>query len=197
MKGLLMKDLLNLKQTMRVWLLLLVLFVVIGFAQQSPIYVGSMLTVMLLLLPVNALAYDENCKWDAYALTMPVMRRDLALSKYLLVLLGAAVMAPLSAVCSLMMGVEAQEVLSIIGLLRSVGLCMVSIMLPLLFRFGVQKGRMIMIVLVLLPVAVTAAFPGAITAILPGGAGWLPLTALALLAGSAAVSVRVCERKEY
>ena len=62
MKGLLMKDLLNLKQTMRVWLLLLVLFVVIGFAQQSPIYVGSMLTVMLLLLPVNALAYDENCK---------------------------------------------------------------------------------------------------------------------------------------
>ena len=34
---------------------------------------------------------------------------------------------------------------SIIGLLLSVGLCMVSIMLPLLFRFGVQKGRMIMI----------------------------------------------------
>ena len=128
---------------------------------------------------------------------MPVMRRDLALSKYLLVLLGAVVMAPLSAVCSLMMGVEAQEVLSIIGLLLSVGLCMVSIMLPLLFRFGVQKGRMIMIVLVLLPVAVTAAFPGAITAILPGGAGWLPLAALALLAGSAAMSVRVCERKEY
>lgn len=197
MKGLLMKDLLNLKQTMRVWMLMLILFIVIGFAQQSPIYVGSMLTVMLLLLPVNALAYDENCKWDAYALTMPVMRRDLALSKYLLVLLGAAVMAPLSAVCSLMMGTDVGETLSVIGLLLSVGLCMVSIMLPLLFRFGVQKGRMIMIVLVLLPVAVTAAFPGAITAILPGGAGWLPLAALVLLAGSAAVSVRVCERKEY
>lgn len=197
MKGLLMKDLLNLKQTMRVWMLMLILFIVIGFAQQSPIYVGSMLTVMLLLLPVNALAYDENCKWDAYALTMPVMRRDLALSKYLLVLLGAVVMAPLSAVCSLMMGVEAQEVLSIIGLLLSVGLCMVSIMLPLLFRFGMQKGRMIMIVLVLLPVAVTAAFPGAITAILPGGAGWLFLAALVLLACSALASVRVCEHKEY
>ncbi|MCI6041162.1 MAG: ABC-2 transporter permease [Clostridiales bacterium] len=197
MKGLLMKDLLNLKQTMRVWLLLLALFIVIGFAQQSPLYVGSMLTVMLLLLPVNALAYDENCKWEPYALTMPVTRRDLALSKYLLVLLGTAVMAPLSAVCSLMMGVEAQEVLSIIGLLLSVGLCMVSIMLPLLFRFGVQKGRMIMIVLVLLPVAVTAAFPGAFTAALPNGAGWLPLAAFVLLALSAAISVRVCERKEY
>ena len=189
MKGLLMKDLLNLKQTMRVWLLLLALFIVIGFAQQSPLYVGSMLTVMLLLLPVNALAYDENCKWEPYALTMPVTRRHLALSKYLMV--------PRSAVCSLMMGVEAQEVLSIIGLLLSVGLCMVSIMLPLLFRFGVQKGRMIMIVLVLLPVAVTAAFPGAVTAALPNGAGWLPLAAFVLLALSATISVRVCERKEY
>ena len=36
MKGLLMKDLLNLKQTIRVWALLLALFIVIGFAQQSP-----------------------------------------------------------------------------------------------------------------------------------------------------------------
>ena len=50
MKGLLMKDLLNLRQTIRVWALLLVLFIVIGFAQRSPIYITSMLTVMVLLL---------------------------------------------------------------------------------------------------------------------------------------------------
>ena len=56
MKGLLMKDLLNLKQIVRVWALLLALFIVIGFAQQSPVYISSMLTVMVLLLPVNALA---------------------------------------------------------------------------------------------------------------------------------------------
>ena len=112
MKGLLMKDLLNLKQTIRVWALLLALFIVIGFAQQSPVYISSMLTVMVLLLPVNALAYDENCKWDAYALTMPVTRRDLALSKYLLALVGAGAMALLSAVCALMMGATPDEVLS-------------------------------------------------------------------------------------
>ena len=115
MKGLLMKDLLNLKQTIRVWALLLALFIVIGFAQQSPVYISSMLTVMVLLLPVNALAYDENCKWDAYALTMPVTRRDLALSKYLLALAGAGAMALLSAVCALMMGATPDEVFSTIG----------------------------------------------------------------------------------
>ena len=36
MKGLLIKDLLNLRQTGRVWALLLVVFLVSGFVQQSP-----------------------------------------------------------------------------------------------------------------------------------------------------------------
>ena len=171
MKGLLMKDLLNLKQIVRVWALLLALFIVIGFAQQSPVYISSMLTVMVLLLPVNALAYDENCKWDAYALTMPVTRRDLALSKYLLALVGAGAMALLSAVCALMMGATPDEVFSTIGLLLAAGLCMISIMLPLLFRFGVQKGRMVMIVVVLLPVALTVMFPDVFPVVLPAP-GW-------------------------
>lgn len=197
MKGLLMKDLLNLKQTIRVWALLLALFIVIGFAQQSPVYISSMLTVMVLLLPVNALAYDENCKWDAYALTMPVTRRDLALSKYLLALAGAGAMALLSAVCALMMGATPDEVLSTIGLLLAAGLCMISIMLPLLFRFGVQKGRMVMIVVVLLPVALTVMFPEVFPVALSADTGWLFLAALVLLACSALASVRVCEHKEY
>ena len=45
MKGLLMKDLLNLKQTIRVWALLLALFIVIGFAQQSPVYILSLIHI--------------------------------------------------------------------------------------------------------------------------------------------------------
>ena len=147
--------------------------------------------------PGDLLAYDENCKWDAYALTMPVTRRDLALSKYLLALVGAGAMALLSAVCALMMGATPDEVFSTIGLLLAAGLCMISIMLPLLFRFGVQKGRMVMIVVVLLPVALTVMFPEVFPVALPAGTGWLFLAALVLLACSALASVRVCEHKEY
>lgn len=43
MKGLLMKDLLNLKQTIRVWALLLALFIVIA-CQQAQLCISSMLT---------------------------------------------------------------------------------------------------------------------------------------------------------
>lgn len=197
MKGLLMKDLLNLRQTGRVWALLLVVFLVIGFVQQSPAYVGSMLMVMLLLLPVNAMAYDENARWDAYALTMPITRRDLALSKYLLTLLGAAGAALVSVACGLLMSAGLREVLATVGLLLAAGLCMVSVLLPLLFRFGVQKGRMLMIVIVLLPLALAAAFPDAVAGAVPVSTGWLPLAALPLFGLSAALSVRICGQKEY
>lgn len=197
MKGLLIKDLLNLRQTGRVWALLLIVFLVIGFVQQSPAYVGSMLMVMLLLLPVNAMAYDENARWDAYALTMPITRRDLALSKYLLTLLGAVDAALVSVACGLLMGAGLREVLATVGLLLAVGLCMVSVLLPLLFRFGVQKGRMLMIVIVLLPLALAAAFPDAVAGAVPVSTGWLPLAALPLFALSAALSVRICGQKEY
>ena len=74
---------------------------------------------------------------------------------------------------------------------------MISIMLPLLFRFGVQKGRMVMIVVVLLPVALTVMFPEVFPVALPAGTGWLFLAALVLLACSVLASVRVCEHKEY
>lgn len=38
------------------------------------------------MIPMSAIAYDDKAKWDRYALTMPVSRRDLVISKYLLAL---------------------------------------------------------------------------------------------------------------
>ena len=56
---------------------------------------------------------------------------------------------------------------------------------------------MVMIVVVLLPVALTVMFPDVFSVALPAGTGWLFLAALVLLACSALASVRVCEHKEY
>ena len=54
-----------------------------------------------------------------------------------------------------------------------------------------------MIVVVLLPVALTVMFPEVFPVALPAGTGWLFLAALVLLACSGLASVRVCEHKEY
>lgn len=200
MKGLLLKDLLNLKQMARVWSLLLAVFIVIGFAQRSPAYVGGMLMMLTLLLPMNALAYDENAKWDRYALTMPFSRRDLVMSKYLLAVLGAAATSAITLLCGLVMGVSAAEALWMTGLFLALGLGLSAVILPVLFRFGVQKGRMVMLLIVLLPMALAALLPD-LSASLGGLSGssllWLLPLAAAALAASCWISVRIYRRKEF
>lgn len=200
MKGLLLKDLLNLKQMARVWSLLLAVFIVIGFAQRSPAYVGGMLMMLTLLLPMNALAYDENAKWDRYALTMPFSRRDLVMSKYLLAVLGAAATSAITLLCGLVMGVSAAEALWMTGLFLALGIGLSAVILPVLFRFGVQKGRMVMLLIVLLPMALAALLPD-LSASLDEMTGlsllWLLPLAAAALAASCWISTRIYRRKEF
>ena len=87
MKGLLMKDLLNLKRQGGIILLVLAMYGLFAFSSGMSEVLGSMICVFGAMLPVTALAYDERAKWDKYALTMPVTRRQMVLSKYLLGLL--------------------------------------------------------------------------------------------------------------
>ena len=44
---------------------------------------GGVLAVLAAMMPVTAFSFDEKAKWDKYALSMPVSRRDLVLSKYI------------------------------------------------------------------------------------------------------------------
>lgn len=89
MKGLILKDLLNLKAQYKVFVVMILFFVVFALMGDSHDTLGVILTMITIMLPITALAYDERSQWDKYALTMPVSRRDLVLSKYLLGLLLA------------------------------------------------------------------------------------------------------------
>lgn len=77
MKGMLLKEMYNLKQTARIYLILTVLWLAIGVAQRDGGYISGLTAMLMVLIPINAIAYDESSKWERYALTMPVLRRDL------------------------------------------------------------------------------------------------------------------------
>ena len=53
--------------------------------------------MLLAMMPIYALGYDERCRWERYALAMPVRKSDLFWSRFLLgviaIALGAAVQA--------------------------------------------------------------------------------------------------------
>lgn len=142
MKGLLLKDILTLYKQTKIILLLMVVFACIpAFA----VFYGAM-------MPITALAYDERSKWDELAAMMPYTAKAIVGSKYALGLLLIGSISLLSAASQVVVSVVQHvplntETLISIPLVACGALLMMLIDLPLMFRLGVEKGRIIYILL--------------------------------------------------
>ena len=93
-RGLLLKDIYELWAQSRVLLLLIAAYLLIPALTGGGTMLGSVGLLLLAMLPASAIGYDERSKWERYALTMPVTKRQLHAEKFLLgflaLTLGAA-----------------------------------------------------------------------------------------------------------
>jgi len=138
MKALIKKDLYVLTRQMRIFLVMIVVFTLLPGASMTVFAV-----VYTAMLPYTALAYDERSKWDQIAAMLPYTNADIVLAKYLLGYLMVGAAAALNLAAKLVTHSE----LGVILLGFCMGLIMMAVTLPLMFRFGVERGRMFFIVL--------------------------------------------------
>ncbi|WP_312699044.1 ABC-2 transporter permease [Sedimentibacter sp.] len=203
MIGLIIKDLMNLKKLSKFYLLILAFYFIIGMAGEDQNMFGVMLIMLAVMIPMTALSYDEKNKWDRYALTMPLTRGTLVLSKYILgliFLITALVLALLSnAVFS---DVILFENLMINLTTLSVGIIMMSFIFPILLKYGVEKGRILMMIVIFAPTAlivmlsklgISVPDTGKIEMFLK----FLPVVALAFYVVSIFVSMSIYKKKEF
>mgnify|MGYP005791612219 FL=1 len=144
MKGLILKDLLLIKGNARYILIFLVIFGLIALEGNDVLYfIPAFISMMMFM---TTFSYDEYNKWDAYAITLPIKKENIVLSKYVgsTILLGIALI--LTFIISLVVGLvtEQLDMQKNITLLLGCGgavLLVEAIMYPLLIKFGVEKGR--------------------------------------------------------
>lgn len=163
MKGLLLKDCYTLFKQTKLFLCLMILFAVLP---------GSSLAVCAImyasLLPTTAIAYDDHAKWPWLAAMMPYSNFSLVFSKYLLgnlAILGttaAAVAAKLIFTMITQIAFPAVDLLSLLCV-TCVASLLISINLPLLFRFGAEKGRLVLILLTVLIVCGSMSFQASVS----------------------------------
>ncbi len=202
MKGLFLKDILNLRQQAKIMLLVIGVWIVIGITGDNASFIGGAMMILAFIAPINAIAYDESAKWDRYALTMPISRRNLVLSKYLLSFMFSVAGALLSMLVNVLMDVHFLESLQTSAMLACAGMIFASLILPVLFRFGVEKGRLIMMALVMLPTLLimllpNLELPASNTQLLQSLAILIPVFTLVLAAASIGLSLRIYRRKEF
>lgn len=156
MIGLILKDLYTIKRYSKILLVLIVFYIVVGYGMGKLDFVIFMIPFVTIMSVISTFSYDEFVKWDKYALSMPVSKKDMVLSKYVLTLLLIVVGGVFAAVLLLILsmrptGTEINESLSALTGVMVASLIVIGIYIPLTYQFGTEKGRIIFPILVLAP----------------------------------------------
>lgn len=204
MKGLLIKDILTLKKQGKLLAILLAFYVVLGLAMNEMAAFGSMVIVVCAMLPVTAMSYDERAGWDKYALSMPVTRRDIVLSKYVLGLIFCAIAVVV--VAAFGVATHPEQIAGSLAsalVMGATGLIFQSILFPLFFKYGVERGRLLMLAVILLPAGLgillarmDLGLPSPTPQMVAAVPYLLAAVTVACIAVSIAVSLHIYRRKE-
>lgn len=151
MTGLILKDFLILRKSLRAYVLVFALYVGLALTGVwAAEFVGGMMMVMTAVLPMNIFAYDKQAKWDTYALALPVGRTKTVCARYLCVLLLCLFSFALTAALGLVMDalgrfgdVDACETYMVTcAVCGLIGMLVAAFMVPLLYKFGPERARL-------------------------------------------------------
>ena len=215
MNGLLYKDLLNLTPTLKylVFMALIFCVVFIPLGNELPVYI--ILIMFGALLPTTAISFDTAARWDKYAVSLPVTRREIVAARYQLMVGGICVAGVISLIIAVAMLILMPgegiflpyfSPLMLMVLFVACGLLLGSIALPLTLKFGVEKMRYIIMVIALTPVVVIfgMSFFADLSGITPTDPVLMPVIIGVLLAVTALfvyvsfwLSVRIYAKKEF
>lgn len=152
MLGLIIKDILNLSSNKRIFVTLLIMFTFVGFMSNGlPNYLSIYLPILCLMLAISTFSYDEYSKWDRYVLALPLSRKDIVRSRYMFSLVLLVLSFLFNILFNLLIIIVFNQPLLLNSILIQplitimiVGV-IIAIVFPLIYKFGAEKGRLVMI----------------------------------------------------
>lgn len=149
MKGLIKKDILLSKGMFKNYLIIILAFAFASYLGQTDLLL-SFLPFLGLMIVISTLSYDQYYKWDAFALTLPIARKNVIKAKYFLavglILCFTFIAAILSILIAMINHIDLQmiETISVVsGSLLGTTLA-ISILLPAMYKFGSENGRIVL-----------------------------------------------------
>jgi len=150
MMGMIKKDLLMIKNNYKMLIITFILFIFYSFMFE--VDMSFFLPFMGLMVCISTINYDEYNHWHTYAISLPQGRINVVKSKYLTTIGLTLVLAIISFSISFLLmnsrdAIKIDESFSaILGELLAI-IFMMSVLFPVLFKFGYEKGRMAMILI--------------------------------------------------
>lgn len=208
MIGLIYKDLMVMRKTLALYMVIFVVYGYMGIAYDQGGLLIAMVLVMSSILPVSSIAYDERCKWDKIANTAPLSRKEIVMAKYLFAILLTVFSV---AVCFVIYLFDSRmpmtEKLIMCYMLTMGGMLYQALLLPVNIKFGAEKGRNIMMAIMFVPVLFVVAVSNtglvdlsAVVLFLENNEHLIPYivtaTVAVVYAASVTLSVKIYENKD-
>lgn len=152
MLGLIKKDFLLIKANLKSMIIIFVIYIMLAF--QGTFDVTFIIPLIGIMLFISTFSYDDFNNWNSYAVTLPDGRRNVVRAKYiasiiLTVILGAVALA-ISAGISYTKtnSINLDEIISsLMGTMLS-SIIIISLLYPIVFKFGATNGRIILFAVV-------------------------------------------------
>lgn len=207
MKGLLLKDWYVLLKQGRIMFFLIVFYTVLSVNGNEAF--GAFASVFVSVLPLTLMGIDERNKWDILATAMPYRKRDIVLSRYLIVALGLFILGAVYFISAFVYNIFLDKTGELFQVEASVitiavGLIYPTFSLPIVFRLGVEKARLWSIISTGGLAGIGAVFmynkfsvTAEIINFLLDNRWFIIVVSILLFMLSAAVSVRLYEKREF
>ena len=211
-----MKDILMMRKVLKSYLLLIVIYIVLAYLDFFDYsFIITFVQVILAVMPISAFAYDEQSKWDRYAISLPLGRNRVVGARYLFVLLLTLFTVAMglagTALLYLVQQADPLEMFVTLMVSTTIGLLIPTILLPLSYKLGAERARPYLYAIIFIPIIAVVLLVKAgvldmsllkgmdllAPTALAGGAVLLPLAGLAALGVSYLISCRVAAGKEY
>ncbi|MBS5520811.1 MAG: ABC-2 transporter permease [Clostridiales bacterium] len=155
MGGIILTDFYTLKKQLSLCGILGLVYLGIGVANHTAWSMMAFMVLFATILPVNSFSSNDSCRWDVYANTLPVGRKDFVNAKFLLIfiLAGCAFLCGVIAVMADNMIHKAPlfEAIIVPFIAGACGLIYASIFVTLIFKFGMERARVFLVAAFLIP----------------------------------------------
>lgn len=152
MIGLIKKDFLLIKANLKQMIIIFVIYLLLTF--QGTFDVTFVVPLIGIMLFITTFSYDDFNNWNPYAITLPKGRKNIVRAKYISSIILTIILSILSLTLAVAISytktnsINIEEILSsLMGTLLS-SVIIISLLYPIIFKFGATNGRIILFIVV-------------------------------------------------
>lgn len=153
MLGLIKKDLLLIKANLKSMIIIFVIYIMLAF--QGTLDVTFIIPIIGIMLFISTFSYDDFNNWNSYAVTLPDGRRNVVRAKYIVSIILMIILAVIAFFIGIGISyiktnsINLDEIISsLMGTMLS-SVIIISLLYPIVFKFGATNGRIILFAVVL------------------------------------------------